>query len=51
MLSSRILRTEMFSSSLTLTATKAPSMNSAPWAKLTTPSVPNTSVSPSAISA
>jgi len=33
------------------TAQNAPSMNSAPCAKLTTPSVPKTSVSPSAMSA
>ena len=34
-----------------VTAQKAPSMNSAPCAKLTTPSVPKTSVRPRAISA
>jgi hypothetical protein len=34
-----------------VTAQKAPIMNSAPWAKFTTPSVPKISVRPSAISA
>jgi hypothetical protein len=34
-----------------VTAQKAPIMNNAPWAKLTTPSVPKMRVSPRAISA
>ena len=34
-----------------VTAQKAPSMNSAPWAKLMTPRVPKTRVRPRAISA
>jgi hypothetical protein len=36
---------------LSVTAQNAPIMNSAPWAKFTTPSVPKISVSPRAISA
>ena len=39
------------SSICTLTAQNPPIMNNAPWAKLTTPSVPKMSVSPRAISA
>ena len=34
-----------------VTAVKAPSMKSAPWAKFTTPSVPKISVRPRAMSA
>jgi len=36
---------------LSVTAQKAPIMNSAPWAKFTTPSVPKINVRPSAMSA